>query len=240
MITVAIDTASLRCTVALSDGTSELETHVDGHRRHAGAILGMVGELLGRLGAEPRDISRLLLGDGPGSFTGLRVAAAVASAIAWQRDHVSGATAPSLLVRAMPFLERGGGNVLALSDALRGELYAGCWRIEPDRVVAVGPPPAATSVAGLARFGAVAAVIGSIPDRLLDEVAAATGQTPLPSDAALPDARALLALDRITGGTRELPDLTRWEPEYGRPVAAAIEWERKHGRGLPAQTSHPG
>src|SRR5450755_1977650 len=123
MITLAFDTATDRCTVAATDGVRVAHAVVDGSRRHAAAILGLIEAALREIGGGAPDVRRIVTGDGPGSFTGLRVAASVAKALTWQR-RVEWFVTPSLLVRAAAHTPSTGGVVLALSDALRGELYA--------------------------------------------------------------------------------------------------------------------
>ncbi len=233
MITLALDTATDRCTVAATDGTRVAERFIDGARQHTRAVLGLIDEVLGDLNATPADVRRVLTADGPGSFTGLRVSAAVAKGIAWT-GQVEWRTAPSLLVRAMGHAPAAGGVVLALSDALRGDLYAGCWSIGPDAVRIVGDPPHARKPETLGVYGAVDLVVGSVPEALREAVAAATGRTPCLGMAALPQAVSLFALDARDGGTTLVANVAEWEPEYGRPAEAQAVWERKHGRPLPA------
>ena len=233
MITLALDSATERLTLAASDGTTVVTRHLDRPRRHAREVLALAGELLGEIGAVPRDVHRVLSGDGPGSFTGLRVASAVAKALAWGRDEVEWRVAPSLLVRAAGHVPEGGGTVLALSDALRGELYAGCWRFTSGRVDPVGDPPRTVTPEALAEYVAVDAVVGGVPERLRAAVREATGREPIVAEAALPDARRLLDLDQLHGGTVAVADPARWQPTYGRPAEAQAVWERTHGRPLP-------
>ena len=79
---LAIDSASAACTAALLtlDGELIAERHEDIGRGHAERLMPMVAELLGE-----RVATRILVGVGPGSFTGLRVAIAAAHgmAIGW-------------------------------------------------------------------------------------------------------------------------------------------------------------
>jgi tRNA threonylcarbamoyladenosine biosynthesis protein TsaB len=233
MITLAFDTASERCTVAATDGVRVAGRYIDGPRRHAAVLLTLFDEVLSELGTSRAHIGRVLTGDGPGSFTGLRVAAAAAKALAWHRE-VEWRVAPSLLVRAMAQVPAEGGVILALSDALRGELYAGCWRVTAHAIERVGVAPRAMAPAALAEYGDVDVITGSIPVSLVDAVIAATGRVPISGAEALPDARWLIALDRRSGGTSVVDDPAAWEPEYGRPAEAQAVWERAHGRSLPA------
>jgi tRNA threonylcarbamoyladenosine biosynthesis protein TsaB len=242
-ITLAIDSATSRLTVAVARGNVSVERHVDGPRRHANEILPLVEVLLADTNANVQDIEHVITGDGPGSFTGLRVSTSVAKAITWGRSDVRWSIAPSLLVRAMSVARATDARpitVLALSDALRGELYAGCWRFEGDRVQRVGPTPRAIKPDALAEFGAVQAVIGSIPEQLRETVLATAGVEPVTGDPALPDARHLIALAGIEGGVESIRDRAAWQPAYGRPAEAQAVWERKFGRPLPDSSYHSG
>ncbi|HET9065251.1 MAG TPA: tRNA (adenosine(37)-N6)-threonylcarbamoyltransferase complex dimerization subunit type 1 TsaB [Gemmatimonadales bacterium] len=241
MITLAIDTATARCTVAVTDGVATQEAHVDGPRRHTREALGLVDGLLREIGADPGDIVAVLSGDGPGSFTGLRVATSIAKALTWGRPAVTWHVSPSLLIQGMPHITaQGGGRLLAVTDALRGDLYAGCWDVVSDRIAPVNGFPRSMAPADLAAFGSPVVVVGDISEQLAEAVRAATGLTPITGAAALPDARALLTLARVSGGTAAVTDPGRWSPTYGRPVEAQAVWERKHGRILPDQTYRPG
>lgn len=239
MITLAFDAATDRCTVAATDGRRVASRFVDGSRQHAAALLGLIGESLAEIGASPSDVDAVITGDGPGSFTGLRVATAVAKAIAWRRS-VTWNTAPSLLIRAAAHAPPGGGAVLALSDALRGELYAGCWTITAGQVRAIGPTPRAMRPETLATFGTVDVVVGTIPAACLDAVTIATGLRPITGVDALPDARALLALREVPGAVNRVDSPEAWEPDYGRPAEAQAAWEREHGRPLPTSPGFAG
>jgi tRNA threonylcarbamoyladenosine biosynthesis protein TsaB len=232
MITLAFDTATDRCTVAAGDGQRVAHRFVDGARRHASAILRLIDGVLDELDATARDIRRVVTADGPGSFTGLRVAASVAKALVWQRE-IEWRVASSLLVRARAHAPRGGGVVLAVSDALRGELYAGSWRVGSAQISATSPPPRAMTPDALSVFAPVDVVVGSIPPPLIAAVVAATGREPVTGEAALPDARMLLLLADMAGGTIAVADPATWQPEYGRPAEAQAVWERAHGIELP-------
>ena len=56
--------------------------------------------------------------------------------------------------------------------------------------------------------------------------------SPMPADA-----RELIALTALAGGSVPVNDVLGWEPVYGRPAEAQAQWERSHGRPL---SSAPG
>ena len=73
---LALDTASDWASVALGqpgEGQRAAEENLVGARRHAAALLPMIQTLLGRSGASLDALQGIVLSDGPGSFTGLRV-----------------------------------------------------------------------------------------------------------------------------------------------------------------------
>ncbi|HEU4526054.1 MAG TPA: hypothetical protein VFR62_13585, partial [Gemmatimonadales bacterium] len=123
--------------------------------------------------------------------------------------------------------------VLAVSDALRGEVYAGAFRFGSRAVVTELEP-------GVRRPDALVA-LGLRPDVLVGEAPAdvrevlerATGRTMIGPPEGAPGATALIALAAMEGGTREVVDPSEWEPFYGRPAEAQARWEITHGRPLP-------
>ena len=109
---------------ASATGRSDaVEEGLTGARRHAAALLPMIEAVLRRRGVTLDQVSGVVVSDGPGSFTGLRVGASVAKALARSRGLPLW-TAPSLVVRAAGVAGSDRSRVLAVSDALRGELYA--------------------------------------------------------------------------------------------------------------------
>src|SRR5215212_2110719 len=132
---LALDTASDWASVAVGEpgaGHRAVEENLLGARRHAAALLPMVQSLLARAGASLDGLRGIILSDGPGSFTGLRVGASVAKALAHAR-LLPLWTAPSLLVRATQ-VGNSGDLVLAVSNALRGEVYAGAYRFTAEGI----------------------------------------------------------------------------------------------------------
>lgn len=80
---LALDTSSEFCSVALwLDGELDgREVHA-GHR-HSELLLGMVDELLRRHALSVQSLDGIAFGEGPGSFTGLRIACGVTQGLAF-------------------------------------------------------------------------------------------------------------------------------------------------------------
>jgi tRNA threonylcarbamoyladenosine biosynthesis protein TsaB len=238
---LALDTATDRASVALGTaggGTPVLEEHLSGARRHAAAILPLMQSLLRRAGSTLDDLRGIVLSDGPGSFTGLRVGASVAKALVHAR-RLPLWTAPSLLVRATA-VARTDALVLAISNALRGELYAAAYRFTADAIRTELIPSVRRPediVAGALRPDIV---VGEAPAPAVELLERWVGNPMIGPPAGAPHAAHLLALVGRSGGAREIEAVANWEPLYGRPAEAQARWETAHGRPLPDSVGSPG
>jgi tRNA threonylcarbamoyladenosine biosynthesis protein TsaB len=230
---LALETATDRASVAVGMTASDaVEESLLGARRHAAALLPMVDAALRRRGVALDEVTGLLVSDGPGSFTGLRVGATAAKALARTRD-LPLRTAPSLLVRAAGLAGSSRGLVLTVSDALRGEVYAAAYRFEQGRVAAELEPGVWRPEALVALSLRADLLVGEAPAALREVLERATGRTMVTPPDGAPRAMALIALTGVRGGTREVSDAAEWEPGYGRPAEAQARWELAHGRPLP-------
>src|SRR5258706_9845520 len=79
---LAIDPSTDFCSVAASRGAELVSRHEPAGRRQAERILDMVGEVLAEARLEIAQIHGIAYGAGPGSFTGLRIAAGVTPGLA--------------------------------------------------------------------------------------------------------------------------------------------------------------
>jgi tRNA threonylcarbamoyl adenosine modification protein YeaZ len=202
-----------------SAGGEVLEEVITGDRQHARAIVPAMARLLGQAGRGPGDVRGIVVSDGPGSFTGLRIGATVAKALAHvYQSPLRAASALSVIARGAWRESAVGASagcdqrVLAVTDALRGESYAALYRIGPSELEVLQPPAVVTP-----------AVLATWP--------AADLRADSP-----PLASTLLDLLEIEGGTVPVHDLATWEPEYGRPAEAQARWEAAHGRPLPGSS----
>ena len=225
---IALDTSTDRLSVAVGEGAAEAAVaHVDGARRHAASILPTLERLLAERRARLADVTDVVVADGPGSFTGLRVGAAVAKGLATTRD-IRLWTAPALLARAA-FGAHDGEVAVSVLDALRAELYSAAYLVEAGGITCLLPPAARTPEALVQAIAPPALLVGEVLPALAGRFDGWAARTSLGARA---DARALLALMGRPGGAVRIDDPAGWEPTYGRPAEAQARWEAQHGRPL--------
>jgi tRNA threonylcarbamoyladenosine biosynthesis protein TsaB len=230
---LALDTATDQASVALGmpgvDSTV-LEENVPGARRQAGALLPAIQLLLQRAQITLDDVEGIALSDGPGSFTGLRIGASVAKALVQSRGLPLW-TAASLMVRAAGVAEPDV-LVLAIANALRGEVYSAGYRflsngIRTELIPAVRRPRDLVESHLNPDL-----IVGEAPPEVLAEVEEWSGRKVIGPPESFPSAGRLLALVGRSGGARPVDTVREWEPVYGRPAEAQARWEIAHGRPL--------
>ncbi|MEW5928258.1 MAG: tRNA (adenosine(37)-N6)-threonylcarbamoyltransferase complex dimerization subunit type 1 TsaB [Gemmatimonadota bacterium] len=217
---LALDTSTSVGSVAVGVGDRLLaETALTVGSGHSSALLPAIDAALRSAGLAPGDLAAVVVGGGPGSFTGVRIAAATAKGIV----HAAGIPlwAYSSLAAAAAGSWGADRPVCALFDARRRDVYAACYRFGPkvDEVMAPealvldellerfrgGPPPL---------FTGEAAVIHR------EEIEREPGARVVPAHLAAPRASALLALLRAAPELGRVAEPAHWEPEYVRASGA--------------------
>ena len=124
---IAIETATEACSAALWLDGEIIECYERCPRQHNQKILGMVEQLLTEAGLTLSDFDAVAFGRGPGSFTGVRIAAGIAQGLAF------GAQLPVVPVSTLQALAQAGLKqfpnepVAVAMDARMGEVYFGCF-----------------------------------------------------------------------------------------------------------------
>lgn len=138
MTLLAIETATEACSVALVDGDRRLQRQEIGARVHAAALLPWIAELLAEAGLTYADLDGIAVDRGPGGFTSIRLGLGVAQGVGLAHDL------PAFPVSSLAALARAArpdgysGRLLAALDARMGEVYAGWFSFEDERMHAIG------------------------------------------------------------------------------------------------------
>ena len=231
---LAIDTGTSLASIAVGvPPASDSVTQLGGTRAHAVAIIELVDRCLRPLGLGPADLAGVVVGDGPGGFTGLRIGWAAAKGLAQERGSPLLAIPSPLAAAAGAAAVVGAVPIAAWIDALRGEVFGAMYVVYPDRVETILAPIVGTPEDLAARAPLRPRVV--VADTLqYAAFAESWSGAPLLATAVLrPAAVSLLALHAVPGAGRWLEDLSAAEPDYGRQAEAQARWEARHGRPLP-------
>jgi tRNA threonylcarbamoyladenosine biosynthesis protein TsaB len=227
---LAIDTATDVASVGIRIGEDTIARSVRGARQHAAQILPLVHEVLALAQLALGQITGVVVGDGPGSFTGLRIGWAAAKGLVQERQLPLIAI-PSLLGAAHA---AGVETVAACYDALRGEVFGAIYAFVRDEVQTLVAPELFTIPTLMVRARrSPDLAVGDGAERYREEIVAWTGRAPVGIDALPPLAGSLLALLSYDGARRAIDDPRVVEPVYGRPADAQVKWEARYGRPLP-------
>jgi tRNA threonylcarbamoyladenosine biosynthesis protein TsaB len=126
LLILSFDTATDVATACLSrDGEVLGQRATHGRNTAAQHLLSDVDGLLSGTGLETADLEAIVVGTGPGTFTGLRIGLATARALAFALQI------PVRGVSTLDALLHGDGVDVACIDARRGEVFAAGAGIEP-------------------------------------------------------------------------------------------------------------
>jgi tRNA threonylcarbamoyladenosine biosynthesis protein TsaB len=214
---LAIDAATYTGSVALLEADRVvIETEVGMRGEHEERLMPAIAEVLKSAGLRPHELSAVAVGAGPGSFTSLRIAAALAKGLAVSAGiPLYAASSLTLMVAADASL--GAGDYQAQLDAMRGDVYVQRVRITETGDIVELTAPALRS-AGEAR-----------------ELAERDGVMRLGTgDGSRPSAPHARGFRRLMKSIAALVSVSGWEPLYGRLAEAQVKWEQLHGRALSA------
>lgn len=127
---LAIDTAADACSAALLWGDEVRLRYQVQPRGHTELVLGMLDELLAEAGIRPAELDAIAFGRGPGSFTGVRIAAGVAQGAAFGADLPVAPVSSLAALAQRAWREHGMERVAVAFDARMDEVYWGCFRLD--------------------------------------------------------------------------------------------------------------
>ena len=144
---LAFETATEACSVALWIDGEVRERFGIAPRQHAELALPWAEQLLADAGVARSQLDAIAVGRGPGAFTGVRLAVALAQGIALALDRpvvpvstlavlaLQAASFPSPLVGEGARRAGEGANILAAIDARMGEIYVATFERDGDSLV---------------------------------------------------------------------------------------------------------
>lgn len=216
MVRLGLETSTRLGSLAVAAGGELIaECSLSVRATHSETVLPEVDRLLRRAGLGLEELEAVVVGAGPGSFTGVRIAASLAKGLCFARELPLFAYSSLAAVAA----STGGGRVCALFDARRGEVYAAAFRAEDLPHPHWGP--AALPVEGLLDDLRAAdwTFAGEGALRNAELIEAAGGRV-LPEHLGVPRASALVWLMEVAPAAGRVEDPGLWEPSYVRASGA--------------------
>jgi tRNA threonylcarbamoyl adenosine modification protein YeaZ len=187
-VTLVLDSATARAVCGIVRGGRELASASAKGGHAAQRALVLVDDVLARAGCGRGHVGQIVVGCGPGSFTGLRIGIATARGLALAL------AVPCAGVSTLAALAAGAPGALALIDARRGELFA----LDDEGSAVVADP---ADVAARLRPGMPCVGDGALSYRALLEGAGAD----VPPDDDPRHAPGVVALARLASGDAPEP-----------------------------------
>jgi len=220
VLTLALDTSTRDGSVALGEDEVVLgQLTLSVRATHSETVLPAIDELLRETGRSPRDLGAVVVGAGPGSFTGVRIAAALARGICFPTGALLFAYSSLAAIASNAAGADAGGPICALLDARRDQVYAAGYQTSP-RFEELFPPCAEMLDDVLAGLDSkVWTVAGVLTDSMRERIVE-SGVQLLPADRGKPRASALLRLMWTCPEAGRIARPAHWEPTYVRASSA--------------------
>ncbi len=221
-----LETSTQAGQVALAEGGSLLGVRrLDEARRHARDLAPAVRDLLGGHGWRPRDLDAVIVGRGPGSYTGLRVGIMSAKALAYATGCVLLAVDSfAAIARQAPPEAL---NLHVVADAQQNKVYLQGFRRD-----GLGGEWAAASALAIEpvaecfpRLAEGAWVTGPGLHRHQAQLPASVHAVAPEQREPRPESLLQIGLARYLRGERD--DAWAMEPLYLRPSSAEEQWDRR-------------
>ncbi|MGI2822694.1 tRNA (adenosine(37)-N6)-threonylcarbamoyltransferase complex dimerization subunit type 1 TsaB [Streptococcus mitis] len=216
MKVLAFDTSSKALSLAILEDKQVLaETTINIKKNHSITLMPAIDFLMASVDWTPKDLDRIVVAEGPGSYTGLRIAVATAKTLAHTLNIEL--VGMSSLLALVPYQQEG--LFVPLMDARRNNVYAGFYEnakpVMPEahlpfeRVIEL--------IKGTSQVTFVGEV-GSFVEQIQEHLPRTNYKETLPNAANL----ALLAWDK------EADSLHDFVPNYLKRVEAEENWLKNH------------
>jgi tRNA threonylcarbamoyladenosine biosynthesis protein TsaB len=222
-VLLALDSATDTMALALVTPGQTKVFEAAGGAQASARMLPEIKALLAGAGVRLHDLDAIAFGQGPGAFTGLRTACAVAQGLAFGLDKPVLAVDSLMLVAEDARAQGAGDDVWVAMDARIGEIYAAHYRWADGAWTVAEPPALYRPEVLAAHWGRPAAAAGTA----LTEYAEALGALPHAWPQARSRAAALGALALAAWQRGEARDAAEALPVYVRDKVALTTAERE-------------
>lgn len=216
MKVLAFDTSSKALSLAILEDKQVLaETMINIKKNHSITLMPAIDFLMASLDWTPKDLDRIVVAEGPGSYTGLRIAVATAKTLAHTLNIEL--VGMSSLLSLVPRQQEG--LLVPLMDARRNNVYAGFYEnakpVMPEAHLSFAEVLEQVKDAGQVTF---VGEVGPFVEQIQEQLPQASYQETLPNAANL----------ALWAWNKEVDSLHDFVPNYLKRVEAEENWLKNH------------
>ena len=216
MKVLAFDTSSKALSLAILEDKQLLaETTINIKKNHSITLMPAIDFLMTSLDLTPKDLDRIVVAEGPGSYTGLRIAVATAKTLAHTLDIEL--VGMSSLLALVPSQQQS--LVVPLMDARRNNVYAGFYEnakpVMPEAHLSLAEVLEKVTDAEQVTF---VGEVGPFVEQIQEQLPQASYQESLPNAANL----------ALWAWVKKADSLHDFVPNYLKRVEAEENWLKNH------------
>jgi len=132
---LAIDASTEACSVALSINNEIISDFDICPQSHSVVLLPMIDRLLKQAGCKLAQLDGLIFGQGPGSFTGVRIGIGVAQGLAFSAELPVVGVSTLQAMAQQAYIKENKSAVISAIDARMSEVYAGFYQLNQDKIM---------------------------------------------------------------------------------------------------------
>lgn len=136
MKVLAIDTSNFTLGIALIDGNQVMGEYITNLKKnHSVRVMPAIETLLKDCDTLPKELDKIVVAKGPGSYTGVRIGVTIAKTLAWTLNiPLSGVSSLEALAANGRYFN---GSISPLFDARRGQVYTGLYEYNNEQLTIV-------------------------------------------------------------------------------------------------------
>ncbi|SFC55527.1 tRNA threonylcarbamoyladenosine biosynthesis protein TsaB [Alkalibacterium subtropicum] len=226
---LAIDTSNQLMSVALiDDDRLIIERTVNVKRNHSIQLMPAIEEMMKEAEWRPKDLTRIVVAKGPGSYTGVRIGVTVAKTLAFSLG-IELVGVSSLEVLAANGSQIEGSYCVPVFDARRGNIYTGLYQYQNGKLVQVEKDTHISAVQWavyLKQLEGPVQLLGEDRLKHSDSFTKECGEQLIDLPTSRHYARASVLAER--GKIRKPENKHLFEPEYLKLAEAEQNWMEAH------------
>ena len=232
---LALDASTEACSVALEVNGKVFSRYDLCPQSHSLHLLPMIDAVLQEAGIKLADLDGLIFGQGPGSFTGVRIGVGVAQGLAFSANLPVVGVSSLQAMAQLAYIEHGEKQVIAAIDARMSEVYNGYYLLDDDNIMQAQQGEAVTPPEQLAQqlsaivttpFYAVGTGWDAYSEKLSEQLLVLRTNEASP-EILFPTAEAMLAIGKVKLEQGQGVSAEEAQPVYVRDT---VSWKKLPGK----------